>query len=274
MATLCPSASTWAEHRLTPTAAAALLLLLPTQNTHRLSLEADYSDEQQQGYVAEESQFSDTSSDAYDDAQDDASSEASCSSSTSSWPSQQQQQQHVPPAALQAATGPGTSAVATPACSAGAAAAAADAADLPGPSLTVRVPQSMLKGRSGHGKVSFDAGKHAAAAGQAQQKLGTTAAAAAPGALSGGPTPFATAVVQQQHQADMSTGSGHAAGSRGIGSGSRGRRRVPAGLGAVLPGRGKRGLQRSHSGPAVSALRDVSSAGQVIRMAGACPLCC
>jgi hypothetical protein len=228
-----------------------------------MSLEAEYSDEQQPGFGAEESGFSDTSSDAYDDAQDDASSEASCSS-TSSWPpQQQQQQQHVPPAALQAGAGSATSAAAPAVL---VPAAAADTSDLPSPSLTVRVPQSTLGGNSERGKVYFVAGGKHTASGQAQQQPGGAATAATEN-----PTPFATAVVQQQHRADISTGSAQAAGgSRGSGSGSRHRRRVPAGLGAVLPGRGKRGLQRSHSGPAVSALRDVSSAGQVIRMAGVC----
>jgi hypothetical protein len=152
--------------------------------------------------------------------------------------------------------------------------AAADYSDLPGPPLTVRVPHSALNGgsssgsagRAGNGKVSFAAER---------QGAGTGGAAAAGGAPSD-TTPFATAAVQQQHQADMNTqpvravsSSSGKAGAAGKSS-SRQRQRIPEGLGAVLPGRGKRRLQRSHSGPAVSVLRDVSSAGQVIRMAGKC----
>lgn len=243
------------------------------QNTHRLSLEAEEdSDNDQQGYTADESGLSDSSSGAYDDAQDDASSEASCSS-TSSWT---QQQQHRPVSAASALAAAGTASSAAMATS-----AAAEFADLPGPSLTVRVPQSALHGgssstgRDRQGKVSFAAGQQGQAA-----KHG----AAAEG-VGGDPTPFATAVVQQQHQASLtqhgpavgsSSGkggppAGKAKGARGSGSrggGSKHRQRMPEGLGAVLPGRGRRGLQRSHSGPAVSALKEVSSAGQVIRMAG------
>lgn len=248
------------------------------QRTRRISLEAEDSDDQQDR-AADESCFSDSSSDAYDDVQEDASSEASCSSS-SSWTHHQQQHGPSTAAALQAATAAGRMS------SAEVATAPAHLADLPGPPLTVRVPNSALNdgsssGRVGQGRVSF-----AAPTG----RRGPAAAAVAGGA--GDPTPFASLQVQQQHEADITQLQQHGAGpqsavpaagasspagkapkphkssSRGSSSSSRHRQRVPEGLGAVLPGRGNRRLQRSHSGPAVSVLKDVSSAGQVIRMAG------
>jgi hypothetical protein len=233
-------------------------------------LEAEEGSDDQQRSATDESGFSDTSSEAYDDVVDDASSEASCSSTSSR--TQQQQLVHGAESALAVAGTASSAAMAT--------SAAADYADLPGPLLTLRVPHSALNGgsgsggRGGNGKVSFAAER---------QRAGTEA-----GGVHSDTTPFATVTVQQQHQADMdintqparggvSSSSGVKAGAAGKsssrGSGSRQRQRLPEGLGAVLPGRGKRRLQRSHSGPAVSALRDVSSAGQVIRMAGKCWTC-
>jgi hypothetical protein len=74
---------------------------------------------------------------------------------------------------------------------------------------------------------------------------------------------------QQSKAATRSNNSSRASRSRGHRArAAAGDSQEPHGLGAVLPGRGRRRLQRSHSGPAVSVLRDVSSAGQVIRMAG------
>lgn len=275
------------------------------QSTHRLSLDGDDGSDDggdQRRHTAaahydaddDDSGLSDASSAAYDSAVEDAvsSSQASCSSRTSSTSSF---------AVMQHAAGAGAGAGLVAAT---ASTAAADLADLAGPPLTVRVPHSALSSsgnggagsnigsgsKAGHGRVSF-----ADAAQQLQQQQQSGAGAV--GGLVGDATPFATLHVQQLHQGDISSAAGtlpqlqqhqqHARPgstlvsnkSSGGGSGSSSSRRrqhkqlhgvVPEGMGAgVLPGRGRQRLQRSHSGPAVSVLRDVSSAGQVIRMAGA-----
>lgn len=238
------------RHMLT---SAAVCLYSPcvVQSTHRLSLDADESDEH----------GSDTASECFDDVMDGASSEASCSSS-SSW-------------AQQAAV-PGLT-------------------DMP--SLTVRVPSSALNSgtgsKAGQAKVSF------AAEPQLEQQY--PVATGDSGAMAGN-TPFATMRVQQQHHSDIAlqhsqqqpkqargamaaartggagstpTASAASGTRRSSSSSSSSRRRQqlagagPEGLmGAGLHDRRQQRLQRSHSGPAVSVLRDVSSAGQVIRMAG------
>lgn len=223
------------------------------QRTHRLSLDADESDEH----------GSDTASECFDDVMDGASSEASCSSSSSSWAQQ---------------------------------AAAPALTDMP--SLTVRVPASALN--SGAGSKASQAKVSFAAEPQLEQQY--PAATGDTGAMAGNGTPFASMHVQQQHNSDIALqhsqqqpkqtrsamaaaiagGAGNtptaspASGSRRSSSSSSSSRRKqqlagagPEGLmGAGLHDRRQQRLQRSHSGPAVSVLRDVSSAGQVIRMAG------
>lgn len=250
-----------------------------------MSLEFDANDESddQAGYAADESACSDSSDGSYDDVLEDASSEASCSSSTSSWAPQQP--------ATAGAAGAAGAVLAPPPVSPD------ELAEMP--SLTVRVPPSVLNtgghssssggnARAGQGRVSFAADR------DRQGLLGSSSLA--------DHTPFATMHVQEQHRMDIaqqqqqplrqrstsaqqhlmqgSTGSPPAAAGRAGRSHSSStskrrqqQQRVPSatgpdGLGAVLPARNNRRLQRSHSGPAVSVLRDVSSAGQVIRMAG------
>jgi hypothetical protein len=264
--------------------------LQTVQRTHRLSLDSQDSDEGQ-------STSSDTSSDAYGDVQEGMSSEASCSSS-SSW---------VHPDAGLSAAEMATSAAADLADLPGppltvrvphnalnipgsvsnsgrgggqAYGRVSFASGAPGSSSSSQlhphgpgagVDEGSVANATPFGTMHVQQQQHALLSKQQQQQH--------------------THGTQQHHQQQQVTGSG--LGTAGQGSkvaatrrngssssrtsrSSRGHRaraatgdlKEPHGLGAVLPGRGRRRLQRSHSGPAVSVLRDVSSAGQVIRMAG------
>lgn len=123
------------------------------------------------------------------------------------------------------------------------------------PSSSTSDSSGRQRSRQPGGRVSFE--------------QGTTAALAADS------TPFGYAGVQARHRRDIGSAAGlqqqqlgrqHS--GRGVGrSGSSG---SSGGVGPChkVSGRPSRLLQRSHSGPPVSELRDVSSAGQVIRMAG------